>query len=218
MIKAIILDLLLAEWFTKSLLPPITCDVSMGGAVTKEETIAHAQYLDLVYSQSGTLYEFLLNAARDNVDPSKTSSSSHADSFISFVKTQSTSQSTTLSSTSPQNQISKVNEFQSSLSQQSEGKKKAKNKPKNTNNNEQPKNQAQTPATKKQPQWKLKFTCIICGDDHYTRDFPHFDEVAKLFQGNSQPIVLTHPFPQQQSMVSQTPSPRGSSSHPHDEA
>jgi hypothetical protein len=42
--------------------------------------------------------------------------------------------------------------------------------------------------------------------------------VAKLFQGNSQPVVLTQPFPQQQSMVSQTPSPRGSSSHPHDEA
>jgi hypothetical protein len=30
--------------------------------------------------------------------------------------------------------------------------------------------------------------------------------------------VLTQPFPQQQSMVSQTPSPGGSSSHPHDEA
>jgi hypothetical protein len=30
--------------------------------------------------------------------------------------------------------------------------------------------------------------------------------------------VLTHPFLQQQSMVAQTPSPGGSSSHPHDEA
>jgi hypothetical protein len=30
--------------------------------------------------------------------------------------------------------------------------------------------------------------------------------------------VLTHPFPQQQFMVAQTPSPGGSSSHPHDEA
>jgi hypothetical protein len=40
MIKAIIPDILLVEWFTKSLLPLITCDVAMGGAVTKEETIA----------------------------------------------------------------------------------------------------------------------------------------------------------------------------------
>jgi hypothetical protein len=42
--------------------------------------------------------------------------------------------------------------------------------------------------------------------------------VAKIFQGNSQPIVLTQPFPQQESMVTQTPSPRGNSSHPNDEA
>jgi hypothetical protein len=43
--------------------------------------------------------------------------------------------------------------------------------------------------------------------------------VEKLFKGNSQPTVLTQPFPQQQSMVSQTPSPGGSSNHPsNDEA
>jgi hypothetical protein len=42
--------------------------------------------------------------------------------------------------------------------------------------------------------------------------------VAKIFQGNSQPAMLTQPFPQQQSMVAQTPSPGGSSSNPHDEA
>jgi hypothetical protein len=65
----------------------------------------------------------------------------------------------------------------------------------------------------------LKFPCLICGDDHYTRDCPHRDEVAKLFKGNSQPAVLTQPFPQQQSMVAQTPPTGGSSSHPpNDEA
>jgi hypothetical protein len=64
----------------------------------------------------------------------------------------------------------------------------------------------------------LKFPCLICGDDHYTRDCPHRDEVAKLFKGNSQPAVLTQPFPQQQSMVAQTPTPGGSSSQSHDEA
>jgi hypothetical protein len=42
--------------------------------------------------------------------------------------------------------------------------------------------------------------------------------VAKIFQGNSQPVVLNQPFPQKKSMVAQTPSPRGSSSHPNDEA
>jgi hypothetical protein len=42
--------------------------------------------------------------------------------------------------------------------------------------------------------------------------------VAKIFQGKSLPDVLTQPFPQQQSMVAQTPSPGGISSDPHDEA
>jgi hypothetical protein len=50
MIKVIIPDILLAEWFTKSILPLIARDVAMGGTITKEETIARAQYLDLVYS------------------------------------------------------------------------------------------------------------------------------------------------------------------------
>jgi hypothetical protein len=218
MIKIIIPDILLVEWFTKSLLPLITRDVTMGGAATEEETITWAQYLDLVYSQSSTLYDFLPNVARTNTNPSKPSSSSHADGVIGSIKTQSTSQSTTLSSTSPQTQISEVNAVQSTPSQQSGGKKKTKNKSKNTNNNEQPKNQAQMPATKKQPQRKLKFPRIICGDDHYTRDCPHRNEVAKIFYENSQPVVLTQPFPQQQSMVAQTPSPGGNSSHPHDEA
>ena len=124
MIKAVILDIILVEWFTKSLLPSIARDVTMGGAVTKEQAIAQAQYLDLVYSQSGTLYDFLPNVARANTDPSKPSSSSHADGVISSVKTQSTSQSLTLSSTSPQTQISEVNAIQSAPSQQSGGKKK----------------------------------------------------------------------------------------------
>jgi hypothetical protein len=59
LIKEIIPDQLLAKWFTKSLLPMISCDVAMGGVVTEEEAIAQAQYLYLVYSQSGTLYELI---------------------------------------------------------------------------------------------------------------------------------------------------------------
>jgi hypothetical protein len=50
LIKEVIPDQLLVKWFTKSLLPQITRDVAMGGVVTEEESIAQAQYLDLVYS------------------------------------------------------------------------------------------------------------------------------------------------------------------------
>jgi hypothetical protein len=40
LIKAVIPDQLLVEWFTKSLLPHIARDVAMGGVVTEEEAIA----------------------------------------------------------------------------------------------------------------------------------------------------------------------------------
>ena len=49
-IKAPILDQLLADWFTKSLLPPIARDVATGSVVIEEQAISRAQYLDLVYS------------------------------------------------------------------------------------------------------------------------------------------------------------------------
>jgi hypothetical protein len=53
-------------------------------------------------------------------------------------------------------------------------------------------------------------------EDHYTRDRPHRTEVSKLFKGNSQPVVLTHPFPQQQSLVAQNLAPPqgGNPGHP----
>lgn len=62
MVKAPILDALLADWFTKSLLPKISCDVAMSGVVTEEDVIRRAQHLDLIYSQSGTLYDIIPNA------------------------------------------------------------------------------------------------------------------------------------------------------------
>ena len=42
LVKAPIPDALLADWFTKSLLPKILCDVAMSGVVTEEDVIRHA--------------------------------------------------------------------------------------------------------------------------------------------------------------------------------
>jgi hypothetical protein len=66
----------------------------MGGVVIEEEAIARAQYLDLVYLEYGTMYELIPNATRATTDPSKPSSTLHADGVIGSIKTQSTSQST----------------------------------------------------------------------------------------------------------------------------
>lgn len=40
----------------------------MGGCVTKEHAIARAQYLDLVYSQYGMLYEMFHDAPQPSSD------------------------------------------------------------------------------------------------------------------------------------------------------
>jgi hypothetical protein len=125
--------------------------------------------------------------------------------------------STSLSSSSTLNQVFEVNAVQSTSLQQSGGERKLRInlrkkiiKPKMQKKIEHPR------TTEKQPWHKSKFPCLICGDDHYTRDCPHRDEVAKLFKGNSQAVVLTHPFPQQQSLVAQNPTPSigGNPNHP----
>jgi hypothetical protein len=136
----------------------------------------------------------------------------HVDGFMGTVKTQSSLQwtrmvslflsspitsSTSLSSTYPLTQIFEVDVVQSASSQQSKGKMKMKNKPqKNNNENENLKIETPSPSSEKEQQQKPKFVCLICGNDHYTRDCPHRDEVAKCFKGNSQPVVLKKYFPQ----------------------
>lgn len=64
--KVFILDQILAEWFVKSLLPKITEDVAKVGVVTEEKVIAQAQYLDLVYTHSGTLHEKIPDLPKQN--------------------------------------------------------------------------------------------------------------------------------------------------------
>jgi hypothetical protein len=79
LLKVPLPDQLLAEWFTKSLIGPIARDVSMGGVVTEEQAISRAQYLDLVYSQTRTLYDLILDAPRPSTNPNpKPPANSHA--------------------------------------------------------------------------------------------------------------------------------------------
>jgi hypothetical protein len=72
LIKFPLLDQLLAEWFCKSLIGPIIHDITMGGVVTKEQAISHAQYIDLVYSQMETLYDLIPNAPCPSKNPTTT--------------------------------------------------------------------------------------------------------------------------------------------------
>ena len=57
----------------------------MGSAVTKEQAISQAQYLDLVYSQSGNLYDLILQAPHPNTDPSKPPAEVLVDGVVGLI-------------------------------------------------------------------------------------------------------------------------------------
>ena len=79
LIKLELPDQLLAKWFTKSFMNDIGCDITMGGVFTKEQAIIRAQYLDLVYSQMGTLYDLLPDVPRPSTSATSTTPvASHA--------------------------------------------------------------------------------------------------------------------------------------------
>ena len=54
----------------------------MGGVVTKEKDIIHAQYMDLVYSQYGTLYDLIAQAPHPSMDPTKPPIETHVDGVV----------------------------------------------------------------------------------------------------------------------------------------
>ena len=93
MVKTFVPDQHLAEWFIKSLLPSITEDVAKGGVVTEDKVITRAQYLDLIYTHSGTLYDKFPNAPRlaFTIPPPSSNDSHSGDSVMGSSNTQTTS-------------------------------------------------------------------------------------------------------------------------------
>jgi hypothetical protein len=130
-------------------------DIAMGGIVTEDKAISHAHYLDLVYSQMGTLYDLLPELPRPNAsNTSTTPATSHAaDSVIGTAQAQSHYVSSTNpkfsssnvqnapSPTTPTSKTSEVNSIQSTPAGKNKFKKgRGKNKEgKNNPQEEQPK-------------------------------------------------------------------------------
>jgi hypothetical protein len=71
----------LLEWFLKSLLPYISKDVSTSRVKYEEEAIFKSQQLNLIYAQSGILYEIIFDAPRSNYDP-RQNTGPHSDGII----------------------------------------------------------------------------------------------------------------------------------------
>jgi hypothetical protein len=104
-----------------------------------------------------------------------------------------------LSPAPPAGKTSEVNVVQSMPTGKNKSKKgRGKNKEsKNNNLNEQTK----TPPVEDRDKRKPCYPCLICGDDHYTKDCLRCVEVNKFLQGTpkpSTPVVLSQPFPSQQ--------------------
>ena len=81
MIKAFIPLEFLLKWFLKSLLPYIAKDISTFGVQNEEQAIFRVQKLDLIYAQSGLLYEIIPNAPCSSFDP-KVKPGPHADGIV----------------------------------------------------------------------------------------------------------------------------------------
>ena len=112
----------------------------MGGAVTEEQAISRDQYLDLVYSQSGTLYDLIPQAPHPNTDPAKPSAEVPVDGIIGSIQSPSIAKSakqTQTATPSTPKVSTKVNSIHTT--QTSGNKKKGKNR------NKKPGNQQETP-------------------------------------------------------------------------
>jgi hypothetical protein len=128
------------------LVPQLSKDVATSGVFSKEDTIMRAQQFELIYSQSGLLYNILPYAPRSILDKTRQRAGPHADGIVGSTQTNPTEQltkqlqqlsiqHTTTSQTTalaaPPTKTSEVHTVQSTnpkATQQLEWKKKQRNK------------------------------------------------------------------------------------------
>ena len=47
----------------------------------------------------------------------------------------------------------------------------------------------------------MKYPCLLCGGDHFTKECPRHEEITQFLKTNPVPGVLTDPFPSQQHLI-----------------
>jgi hypothetical protein len=142
LIKVPVPPAFLLEWFLNSLVPQLSKYVATSGEFSEEDAIMRAQHLELIYSQSGLLYEVFPNAPRSILDKTRQRDGPHANGIVGSTQTKPTEQltkkmkqlsiqHTTASQTTilaaPPTQTSNVHTVQSTnpkATQQPDGKKK----------------------------------------------------------------------------------------------
>ena len=158
----------------KSLLPPISYDVSMGGVVTEDQAIIHAQYLDLVGSQSRNLYDLIPQDPHPSTDPTKPPTETPIDGVVGSIQpllsAKPAKQQITSTTTPYDHTVSTEVNFIQSM-QTPDNKKKGKGKCK-TPGNQQENPKATTPENDNKGKRKAKYPCLLCGGDHFTKECP----------------------------------------------
>jgi hypothetical protein len=71
LIKVPVPPTFLLEWFLKSLVPQLSKDVATSRVFSEEDTIMRAQQFELIYSQSGLLYNIFPDAPRSILDKTR---------------------------------------------------------------------------------------------------------------------------------------------------
>ena len=109
----------------------------MGGVVTEEQAISRAQYMDLVYSQFGTLYNLFPQAPRPSTNPTKPPVEVPVDGIVASIQSPSMAKPTKQTQTAPSTPSTpkfsiEVNYIQ--ITQTSGNKKKGRNRNKKHGN------------------------------------------------------------------------------------
>jgi hypothetical protein len=87
LIKVPVPPAFLLEWFLKSLVPQLSKDVATLGVFSKEDTIMRAQQFELIYSQSGLLYNIFPDVPCSILDKTRQRARPHADGIVGSTQT-----------------------------------------------------------------------------------------------------------------------------------
>lgn len=84
----------LLEWFLNSLVPQLSKYVTTSRVFSEEDSIMRAQHFELIYSQSGLLYNILPDVPRSILDKTRKRVGPHADGIVGSTQTKADEQLT----------------------------------------------------------------------------------------------------------------------------
>jgi hypothetical protein len=87
LIKVPVPPAFLLEWFLKSLVPQLSKDVATSRVFYEEDSILRDQQFELIYSQSGLLYNILPDAPHSILDKTRQRAGPHADGIVGSTQT-----------------------------------------------------------------------------------------------------------------------------------